>query len=1409
VAILTWISPAMPAKAQSPPGQYGPNGPRSGDIFRAYTLRQASAAEAQSQLQQLLSGLPSKTDVVIDTNGNRLLVNGPEQAHQIAQRLIESMDAAPAAPALGAPVVENYSVPADAQPRVLADLRSRFPSHLGVRIAADPPRHQLLIVAPPELHRQIAEHLRSGSRAAPPSAHELARPSAGMLSLSQLTGRAVRIETPWSELHGRLKSVWGDRFVAHNSVSATPGVAQPAVYSVQLNGGETLRLEVDVGVGQITLLGPDAATAKCAKLLAALDRPSKEPGHLSQVVALGNAKPELIERATAAMHGRTRPALGASLRPWAVGEAGRDAEARRADLVTMLFEPRPQAEETADQEEPPPKRKPGEAPPGKEAPGDVSPLTGALIGQVQVDIIPELNLIIITGRDSDVKKILALIDQIVKESEKSAPVVEVYHLQHVQSEAMSEIVTTLYDSVYSARTGTVRITPLVKPNALLLIGQESAVQAAMSLIKRLDEPGPPDAQFQVFRLRHMSAQNAQSLVQQFYGALPGPRIVQQQQQQVLPQQTLPGLFPRLHVIADFRSNALIVRGARRDLNEVARFLLQLDRDIVPAELGLRIFPLRNSLAAELAQVLQAAINAGQQQPGVGQQIPGLQQLQQQIPGQQQQQPGQQLPAGQQQGLERRSTALRLYTLDAKDKRILKSGVLTDVQITADIRANALVVKAPENSMELIEELIRQLDRIPGAEAQVKVFTVVNGDAQALVQMLVALFGQQQGQQGQQQQPVIQLFQPGQPQQQQQVTQGAAQGESALVPIRFAVDTRTNSILATGSPRDLQLVHSILTYLSLSDVRDRQTRVFRLRNVPADQVAQAINQYLQSQRDLAALGLESAFEQLQREVVVVAEVVTNSLIISATPRFYTEIQNIIEDLDRRPPMVMIQVLIAEVALNNTDEFGVELGLQDSVLFDRSLLSDLVTTQTVSQNQTGAQIQQTNVISATALPGFAFNNQPLGNNAFANTSRLGGQALSHFSVGRINGELGYGGLVLAASNESISILIRALQECRRLDVLSRPQITTLNNQPAFVQVGQRVQLIQSSTIDPTTNIQTNQLGPAQNIGLILGVTPRVSLDDGNVAMEIDVEKSELGPEAEGIPISVSPATGDVIRSPFINTTTAQTTVSALSGQTIVLGGLITSSKLTQHRRVPLLASIPVLGHLFRYDLESQRKTELLIILTPHVIWDAEDAELLKQVESARISWVLSDVHRIHGLDGLRSRWDGLDDRGIPTIRPDSDPCGVHVEGVPTPVHEHAVEVLPPLPPKANGQIKPGGPAPGAKMPPMGPPGTVPPGSARPPWLEPPIKPAPPPPTKRPAAAAVEGPMIPQPSAAMPRPQVNGPFPPGAPTNLCPHYPIQPAGYQEPTPYSHSLQMNPIQLPPPNNARPWADANQNPAR
>jgi len=262
--------------------------------------------------------------------------------------------------------------------------------------------------------------------------------------------------------------------------------------------------------------------------------------------------------------------------------------------------------------------------------------------------------------------------------------------------------------------------------------------------------------------------------------------------------------------------------------------------------------------------------------------------------------------------------------------------------------------------------------------------------------------------------------------------------------------------------------------------------------------------------------------------------------------------------------------------------------------------------------------------------------------ANSGQVGGQSLANFSLGRINNELGYGGLVLSASSESVSVLIRALQESQRLEVLGRPQVMTLDNQPAFIQIGKRVPRI--------TGTQVNQIGQANtidlvNVGLILGVTPRIS-PEGMVVMEIDAEKSDVGPESEGIPVSISGST--VIRSPSFNTTMAQTTVSARDGETIVLGGLITRNTTKVDRRVPYLGDLPVLGNLFKYSLTQNKRTELLIILTPHVVRTPEEAERIKRIESSRMHWCLEDVQQVHGDAGLSKN-------GGQVIYPDANPRG----------------------------------------------------------------------------------------------------------------------------------------------------------
>ena len=159
-----------------------------------------------------------------------------------------------------------------------------------------------------------------------------------------------------------------------------------------------------------------------------------------------------------------------------------------------------------------------------------------------------------------------------------------------------------------------------------------------------------------------------------------------------------------------------------------------------------------------------------------------------------------------------------------------------------------------------------------------------------------------------------------------------------------------------------------------------------------------------------------------------------------------------------------------------------------------------------------------------------------------------------------------------------------------------------------------------------------------------------------MEIDAEKSKVGTESEGIPVSVS-NNGNIIRSPRIDIITAQATVSAADGETIILGGLITRSLQTEHRSVPWLGSIPVLKYLFSYDYTQNQRTELLIILTPHVVRSQGDIERLKQAEFARMSWCEADVFEVHGdvYPATDMRGDMMKQENWETVYPDSDPRG----------------------------------------------------------------------------------------------------------------------------------------------------------
>ena len=1255
------------------------------DPVCSFDLKHARAEQLAPALRQLLVG-GAPAEVLIDAEHNRILVRGAPAEQQLAGALIarwdrpEELEVSAAAttntphrptPSLGAPARVAAAHGTTAHGTAAHNTAAHNTAAHGTP-AHNTAAHNLAAHGAPSLARTPAASL--GTSAPPSGRHAAARP------ISPPAGAVVRLEETESDaIESIVRAMLAPRLATQRRGPAgLPG------YILEEPDGRLVELGIDRAANQVRIEGTHQMVGEMSRLLRVLDSPPQPAGRIVRVLPLGGAPQDKVEAAIRACRGQWSAAGAASLggaaswgdvRPTAhvapIGGAGGfhsyAADGSRPDrphgggsdhhlhgggsarLARTLFQPAGNAAGGAQQ---PP------SPVDQSDPGDFEAddreaeaqreRVRALGTDVEVEMLPELDVLILRGGQKDVDDLIRIIREIEQISAENEPEIEVVPLAHAPSAAVAAVIAQIRTELLAGRQGRASATPLAKPNALLLIGWGEALDAMRDLVAKLDQPVAPEAQLRVFRLKHATATTAQTTVVQFFA-------------------NRGGLGPQVQATADARSNSLIVHASNRDMAEVELLIQRLDTPQSDAVNQMQIFRLRNTLAADVGPVLQAAISGAAGETG---------------------------PAGQ-----RRAAMLEFFTLDAEGRQLLRSGILENVLITPDPRTNTLLVSAPPETMDLLAALVEALDSLPATAAQVKVFRIVNGEATALVDMLRNLLGVQTAAVG----PQL----------------AGAEGESSLAPLRFAVDARTNSIIASGSTGDLTIIEAILLRLDESEAQNRRNHVYRLRNAPAIDVAVSVNEFLRSERvvQLAAPGLRTPFQQIESEVVVVPEPVSNSLIVSATPRFFEEIQRIILELDQQPPQVVIQVLIAEVTLTNTDEFGVELGLQDSILFDRSLLGDLVTVDTTTLTPGGTVASQ-EIVGATNTPGFNFNNQPLGNSgsnrSLSTSSRVGSQALSSFSVGRINNELGYGGLVLSASSESVSVLIRALRECRRLDVLSRPQIMTLDNQPAFIQVGQRVPRITGTQIVEGVIFNSVEL---ENVGLILGVRPRIS-PEGLVVMEIDAERSDVDRSSPGVPVSISPS-NDAVYSPIFNTTTAQTTISAASGQTIVLGGLITKSVSRINRRVPLLSSIPILGNLFRYDFDNVERRELLIVLTPRVVRNEAEADEIKHAEAARMSWCLRDVRRMHGDLGIYDAQDpemlGIETRVIyPHLEPHAvvDPLApieqgpeLAPPGAMFPASPHAPRPWPPGP--APDEAVPPGPV-VAPPPPVVPQGAVPQGA-----------------------------------------------------------------------------------------------------
>lgn len=320
-----------------------------------------------------------------------------------------------------------------------------------------------------------------------------------------------------------------------------------------------------------------------------------------------------------------------------------------------------------------------------------------------------------------------------------------------------------------------------------------------------------------------------------------------------------------------------------------------------------------------------------------------------------------------------------------------------------------------------------------------------------------------------------------------------------------------------------------------------------------------------------------------DAVITSDPETRRLIVITDEETHEHISQVISNLDRPKPQVLIKVVFAEVTYNNALDLGVE----------------------------GSFIKNTGSFLGSTITNFGVTNGtivPTGIGPAPMNSVLGGNT----SFGLANSTGVAGGAFAQLTGQDYIVTLKAAAQKGKVEILSRPSILARNNQKASIVVGQEVPLITGVNYDTFGN-QRNAI-TYQNVGIILDVTPFIT-PDGMVEMILKPQISSVDPNST-VQISGATTNSGAVNAPVIDIRAADTVVVTPDGNTVVIGGLMQNNRANTVTKVPLLGDIPVLGALFRHKVTSDTKTELLIFLTPYVVQTPHQLALMSTSETTRM-------------------------------------------------------------------------------------------------------------------------------------------------------------------------------------------------
>ena len=311
--------------------------------------------------------------------------------------------------------------------------------------------------------------------------------------------------------------------------------------------------------------------------------------------------------------------------------------------------------------------------------------------------------------------------------------------------------------------------------------------------------------------------------------------------------------------------------------------------------------------------------------------------------------------------------------------------------------------------------------------------------------------------------------------------------------------------------------------------------------------------------LAALGQGQAGESQMSDVRITADTINNSVLVYARPDEYKLIERTLIQLDRPKLQVAIDVTIAEVTLNDKLNYGVQFFLN------------------------GGAVSNT---TAGVMPSI------LNNLAGANATGAG---------------LAAGLNVIAGNVAYPRVVINALQQLTDVRILSNPSLVVVDNGEASLEVGDQVPVTTgSATVLSANNAVVNTVD-YKNTGIILHVQPRVN-SNGSVLLDINQEISSVPQDSTSL-------------TPTISQRKVQSSISVVSGQTVLLAGLINDQQEKSRQGIPMLDQLPYVGAAFGTTGKTQVRTELIMFIRPQIIRDGADAsqvaeELRSKMRGGRI-------------------------------------------------------------------------------------------------------------------------------------------------------------------------------------------------